>query len=96
MVMPSTTTSIYLSIVDDGIDRIGDASAELTNAFDTRNIDSDVVPRLRNLDEAKAFLDHAHDLVDYYQDIITTELAAENLDLASHREQCREILCPPQ
>ncbi len=51
--------SIYLSIVDDGIDRIGDASAELTNAFDTRNIDSDVVPRLRNLDEAKAFLDYA-------------------------------------
>jgi len=84
--------SIYLSIVDDGIDRIGDASAELTNAFDTRNIDSDVVPRLRNLDEAKAFLDYAHDLVDYYQDITTTELAADDLELASHREQCREIL----
>jgi len=75
--------SIYLSIVDDGIDRIGDASAELTNAFDTRNIDSDVVPRLRNLDEAKAFLDYAHDLVDYYQDITTTELAADDLELAS-------------
>lgn len=84
--------SIYFSIVDDGIDRIGDASAELTNAFDTRNIDSDVVPRLRNLDEAKAFLDYAHDLVDYYQDITTTELAADDLELASHREQCREIL----
>lgn len=39
--------SIYLSIVDDGIDRIGDASDELTNVFVTRNIDSDVVLRLR-------------------------------------------------
>jgi len=86
--------SIYLSIVDDGIDRIGDASAELTNAFDTRNIDldSDVVPRLRDLKETKAFLDCAHDLVDYYQDITTTELAVEDLDLASRRKQCRDIL----
>jgi len=49
--------SIYLSIVDDGIDRIGDASAELTNAFDTRNIDSDsdVVPRLRALRKQRHF-----------------------------------------
>lgn len=86
--------SIYLSIADDGIDRVGDASAELTNAFDTRNIDSDsdVVLRLRDLEEAKAFLDYAHDFVDYSQDITTTELAVEDLDLASHREQCRDIL----
>ena len=86
--------SIYLSIADDGIDRVGDASAELTNAFDTRNIDSDsdVVLRLRDPEEAKAFPDYAHDFVDYYQDNTTTELAVEDLDLASHREQCRDIL----
>jgi len=84
--------SIYLSIVDDGIDRIGDASAELTNAFDTRSVDSAVVPRLRDLEEAKTFLDHAHALVDYYRDVTTTDLAAEDLELASHRERCRDIL----
>ena len=84
--------SIYLSIVDDGIDQIGDASAELTNAFDTRNIDSKVEPRLLKLNDAKEFIDYANALIEYYQDITTTDLIAEDLNLASHREQCREIL----
>jgi uncharacterized protein with ParB-like and HNH nuclease domain len=84
--------SVYLSIIDDGIDKIGEASAELLNAFHTQTIESDVKPRLRHLDEAKEFIDYAHELVDYYKHITSTELSPEDLKLADYTEQCQEIL----
>ena len=84
--------SIYLSIVDEGVDTIGDASSELTNAFDTRAIDPKVHPRLGDLEEAKEFIDYAHELVGYYQDITDPNLEAKDLKLADYREQCQEVL----
>lgn len=84
--------SVYLSIVDNTIEQIGDARNELTNAFDTRAIDSDVRPRLHDLDEAKEFVGDAHELVEYYQHITDPNLEAADLKLAGHREECQDIL----
>jgi hypothetical protein len=84
--------SVYLSIVDDTIEQIGDARNELTNAFDTRAIDSDVRPRLHDLDEAKEFVGDAHELVEYYQHISDPNLEAADLKLAGHQEECQDIL----
>lgn len=84
--------SIYLSIVDQTINQIGDASAELTNAFDTRSIDSEVRPRLRDIEEAQEFIDFAHDLIGYYQDITNPDLEAGDLKLANEKQRCQEIL----
>jgi hypothetical protein len=84
--------SVYLSIVDSTIEQIGDARNELTNAFDTRAIDSDVRPRLDDLDEAKEFVGDAHELVEYYQHITDPNLEAADLKLAGHREECQDIL----
>lgn len=86
--------SIYLSIVDESINQIGDASSELTNAFDTRNIDpeSEVEPRLGDIGEARNFIDFSHDLVGYYQDITNSDLEPNDLKLSSHQQKCQEIL----
>ncbi len=84
--------SVYLSIIDDGIGKIGDAKGELLNAFNTRNIDSDIQPRLRNIDEAKEFIDYAHELIDYYKHITNSNLNADDLKLADYRDECQEIL----
>lgn len=84
--------SIYLSIVDESVDTIGEASAQLTNAFDTRTIESDVKPRLRDLRDARTFIDHARELVPYYRAIINPNLDASELELADYRTQCQEIL----
>ncbi len=84
--------SVYLSIVDDTIAQIGDARNELTNAFATRAIDSDVQPRLYPLDKAKEFVGDAYELVEYYQHITDSNLEAADLKLAGHREECQDIL----
>lgn len=84
--------SVYLSIVDPEIETVGEASAELTNAFATRNLESDVRPRLRHLDDARDFLDHAHDLVQHYKDITNSALEPTDLVLAEAHEKCQEVL----
>ena len=84
--------SVYLSIIDPKIETIGEASAELTNAFATRNLESDVRPRFRHLDDARDFLDHAHDLVQYYKDITNPVLEPTDLALAGAHEKCQEVL----
>lgn len=84
--------SVYLSIVDPEIETVGKASAELTNAFATRNLESDVRPRLRHLDNARDFLDHAHDLVQYYKDITNSALEPTDLALAEAHKKCQEVL----
>ena len=84
--------SVYLSVVDQTIEQIGDARNELTNAFATRAIDSDVEPRLYPLDEAKEFVGNAHELVEYYQHITDHNLEAADLKLAGYREECQDIL----
>jgi len=84
--------SVYLSIIDPEIETVGEASAELTNAFATRNLDSNVRPRLRYLDDARDFLDHAHDLVNYYKDITNSALEPTDLALAEAHEKCQEVL----
>ncbi|MFP8890624.1 DUF262 domain-containing protein [Natrialbaceae archaeon A-CW2] len=84
--------SVYLSIVDPEIETVGEASAELTNAFATRNLESDVRPRLRHLDDARDFLDHAHDLVQYYKDITNSVLEPTDLALTEAHEKCHEVL----
>lgn len=84
--------SVYLSIVDPKIETVGEASAELTNAFATRNLESDVRPRLRHLEDARDFLDHAHDLVQYYKDITNSALEPTDLALAEAHEKCQEVL----
>jgi hypothetical protein len=84
--------SVYLSIVDPEIETVGEASAELTNAFATRNLESDVRPRLRHLDDARDFLDHAHDLVQYYKDITNSALEPTDLALTEAHEKCQEVL----
>lgn len=84
--------SVYLSIVDPEIETVGEASAELTNAFATRNLESDVRPRLRHLDDARDFLDHAHKLVPYYKDITKSALDPTDLALTEAHEKCQEVL----
>lgn len=84
--------SVYLSIIDSEIDTVGEASAELTHAFGTRNIESNVRPRLNDLDEARKFLDHAHELVSYYKDITNDELEPQDLQLRNYSQRCQEIL----
>lgn len=83
--------SVYLSIIDSDIDTLGEASSELTNAFATRNLDSDVRPRLKDLDDARPFLTHAHDLVPYYKDI-TNPGHSQDFELDDYADRCREIL----
>ena len=84
--------SVYLSIVEPEIETVGGASAELTNAFATRNLESDIRPRLRHLDDARNFLDHAHDLVQYYKDITNSALEPTDLALSEAHEKCHEVL----
>lgn len=84
--------SVYLSIIDSEISRVGEASSELTHAFGTRNIDSNVRPRLNDLDEAREFLDHAHELVEYYKDITSEELEPQDLKLNEYARRCQEVL----
>lgn len=84
--------SVYLSIIDSEISRVGEASSELTHAFGTRNIDSNVRPRLNDLDEAREFLDHAHELVEYYKDITSEELEPQDLKLNQYARRCQEVL----
>jgi hypothetical protein len=84
--------SVYLSIIDSEISTVGEASSELTHAFGTRNIDSNVRPRLNDLDEARAFLDRAHELVDYYKDITSDELEPQDLELNDYARRCQEVL----
>jgi len=84
--------SVYLSIVDNTIAQIGDARNELTNAFATRVIDSDVQPRLYPLDKAKEFVGDAYELVEYYQHITDSNLEAADLKLAGHQKECQDIL----
>ncbi|WP_142860316.1 DUF262 domain-containing protein [Salinigranum halophilum] len=84
--------SVYLSIVDPEIETVGEASAELTNAFATRNLESDVRPRLRHPDDARDFLDHAHDLVQYYKHITNSALDPTDLALTEAHEKCQEVL----
>ncbi len=83
--------SVYLSIIDSGIDTLGEASSELTNAFATRNLDSDVKPRLKDLDDARPFLSHAYELVSYYRQI-TSPAQPHDFKLDDYLNQCREIL----
>lgn len=84
--------SVYLSIIDSEIDTVGEASAELTHAFGTRNIESNVRPRLNDLDEARKFLDHAHELISYYKDITNDELEPQDLQLSDYSQRCQEVL----
>jgi hypothetical protein len=84
--------SVYLSIIDSEIDTVGEASSELTHAFGTRNIESDVRPRLNDLGEARDFLDHAHELVTYYKDITNAELEPQDLKLNDYSRRCQEVL----
>ncbi len=84
--------SVYLSIIDSNIDTVGEASAELTHAFGTRNIESNVRPRLNDLAEARKFLDHAHELVSYYKDITNDELEPQDLKLSDYSQRCQEVL----
>ncbi|WP_336134192.1 DUF262 domain-containing protein [Natronomonas amylolytica] len=84
--------SVYLSIIDSNIDTVGEASSELTHAFGTRNIESNVRPRLNDLDEARDFLDHAHELVSYYKDITNSELESQDLKLNDYSRRCQEVL----
>lgn len=84
--------SVYLSIIDREIDTVGEASSELTHAFGTRNIESNVRPRLNDLDEARGFLDHAHELVSYYKDITNSELEPQDLKLNDYSRRCQEVL----
>ncbi len=48
--------SVYLTTVDADVDTIGDASDELTNAFDTRKLDGKATPRLEDPEDAKEFI----------------------------------------
>jgi len=84
--------SVYLSIIDPEIDTVGEASAELTNAFATRNLESNVRPRLRHLEEARDFLDHAHKFVEYYKHITNSALEPKDLELSAAHEKCQEVL----
>jgi uncharacterized protein with ParB-like and HNH nuclease domain len=84
--------SVYLSIIDSEISTVGEASAELTHAFGTRNIESNVQPRLNDLDEARKFLDRAHELVDYYKAITSDELEPQDLELNDYARRCQEVL----
>lgn len=84
--------SVYLSIVDDNIDTVGEASAELTNAFGTQNLESDVSPRFHDLDDARDFLDHAHELISYYKDLNNSNLEPGDLALSEHRDPSQEVI----
>lgn len=84
--------SVYLSIVDPEIDTVGKASAQLTNAFATRNLESEVQPRLHDLDDAREFLDHAHEFVNYYKDITNSALEPTDLALSEAHNKCQEVL----
>ena len=82
--------SVYLSIVDDEIETVGEASGELTNAFATQNIDTKVKARFDDLSVARKFLEDAHDYVSYYEDITSGRIKHENLE--DVKEVCEEIL----
>lgn len=84
--------STFLSIADERITRVGDASAQLTNAFATRNIESDIAPRFRELDTARDFLDRARELAEAYRVLTDDALKADDLALAGVQSECHEIL----
>lgn len=84
--------SIHLSVMERNIETIGDASSELTNAFSTQNLESDVQPRFRNLEEAREYLDSAREYVDYYKHITSSDLPVEDLNLSKFDSECHEVL----
>ena len=84
--------SVYLTTVDDDVDTIGDASGELTNAFDTRKISGDATPQLNDPEKAKEFISRAEELVEYYKHITDPDLDPEDLHLAAHKQEVQEIL----
>jgi uncharacterized protein with ParB-like and HNH nuclease domain len=82
--------SVYLSIVDDTIDEVGDASDELMNAFSTRNFETNIEPRFQNPETAMPFLEDAREYLDYYTDMIESNV--EHRSLGDHEEVVEEIL----
>lgn len=85
--------AVFLSIVEEEIDQIGDAEDELTNAFATQNLESDITPRFRTAEQAKPFLDRVAALADDYDTLTSDSLEPKDLEgLASHREPSHEIL----
>jgi uncharacterized protein with ParB-like and HNH nuclease domain len=85
--------AVYLSIIEDEVSSTGEASSELINAFSTRNLESEVQPRFKNLSEARKFLDKAAELISYYQDITNPKLDENELEISkTYRDQCHEIL----
>lgn len=85
--------AVFLSIIEEEIDQIGDAEDELTNAFATRNLESDIKPRFRTAEQAKPFLDRVDALANDYDTLTSDSLEPKDLEgLASHREASHEIL----
>jgi uncharacterized protein with ParB-like and HNH nuclease domain len=84
--------SVYLTTVDTDVDTIGEASDELTNAFNTRKLDGKATPRLKDPEDAKEFINRAEELVGYYKQITDPELDRGDLQLAAHEQEIQEIL----
>ncbi|MDT3434664.1 DUF262 domain-containing protein [Haloarcula sp. 1CSR25-25] len=85
--------AVYLSIIEEEVTSTGEAGSELINAFSTRNLESDVNPRFKNLSKARTFLDKAKELISYYQDITNPKLDSNELDISQeYRERCQEVL----
>jgi uncharacterized protein with ParB-like and HNH nuclease domain len=82
--------SVYLSVVDENIEEVGDASAELMNAFSTRNFETEVQPRFKNPERAKPFLSEAEEYLDYYTDL--TEGRIEHGDIEDTENRLGESL----
>lgn len=88
-----TYLAVYLSIIESGVSSTSEANSELLNAFSSRNIESDVNPRLESPATAREFLDKAKELVSYYEDITNPKLDDNDLDIdPSLQAQCQEIL----
>lgn len=84
---------VFLSIDEGKINQVGNAEDELTNAFATRNLESDIEPRFKTVEQAKPFLDRMAALADDYDTLTSDSLEPKDLDgLASHREASHEIL----
>lgn len=88
-----TYLAVYLSIIDNEVSSTSEANSELLNAFSSRNIESDVTPRLESPTTAREFLDKAKELVSYYKDITNPKIDDNDLDIHQEfQDQCHEVL----
>lgn len=88
-----TYLAVYLSIIDNEVSSTSEANSELLNAFSSRNIESDVTPRLESPATAREFLDKAKELVSYYKDITNPKIDDNDLDIDQEfQDWCHEVL----